>query len=164
MFIAGLFSSDTDDTSSKSPSDPTIISDGASIEGELELGSVNLRIEGHVEGDIDTDGRVVVAEGAEFEGTIHAGSVHLGGQIKGDVHAEEKIILSPSAEVHAILEADVLEIEAGADFSGTVVGEQNASAILDSASSDLDSLEYVPVPRSSRNGDGRSNPEEEHEE
>ena len=159
MFVLGLFSSDTEDTSSDPSSDPTIISDGASIEGEFELGSVDLRIEGHIKGDIDTDGRVIVAEGAEFEGTIHAGSVHLGGHIKGDVHAEEKIVLSPSAEVHAILEADVLEIEAGADFSGTVVGEKPASTILDSDSSDLDSLEYVPVPRSSRGGDGRAEPQ-----
>lgn len=159
MFIVGIFSSDTDDTSGEPASDPTIISDGASIEGEFELGSVNLRIEGHIKGNINTEGRVFVADGAEVEGTIHAESVHLGGYIKGDVHAEERIVLSPTAEVHAILEADVLEIKAGADFSGTVVGEKPASAVVDSESSDLDSLEYVPVPRSSRGGDGRIEPE-----
>lgn len=159
MFIFSLFSSDTDDTSSEPPPDPTIISDGASIEGVFELGSVNLRIEGDVRGDIDTEGRVIVADGAEVEGTINAESVHLGGYIEGDIHAEERIVLFPSAEVHAILEAEVLEIEAGADFSGTVAGEEPVSGIADSDPSDLNSLEHVRVPKSSRGGDGEVEPE-----
>ena len=161
MVVLGFFSSDSDDTSdSPPPKDPktTIISDGAAIEGLFELGSVNLRIEGRVKGDIYTEGRVVVAEGAEVEGTINAVSVLLGGYTEGDVHAEEEIVLSPSAEVHALLEAEVLEIQAGADFRGSVAGEKSGSETADSRGSDLDSLSFVRVSKSSRGGDGEVEP------
>lgn len=154
MFILSLFSSTSNDTSG-TPPDPqtTLISEGASIEGFFDLGSVNLRVEGRVKGDIDTEGRVVVAEGAEVVGTIDAQSVRLGGYTEGEVYAEEGIVLTPSAKVHAVLEADVLEIEAGADFSGSVIGEEPIPETSDSFPSDFDS-EDIPVPNSSRGRDG----------
>lgn len=158
MLIFSLFSSASKNGSGSSPkNDPpqtTVISEGASIQGLFELGTVNLRIAGHVQGDIVTEGRVVVAEKARVEGTIEAQSIRLEGYAEGDVYAEEEIVLCPSSEVHATLDADVLEIKPGADFIGSVAGDESAEDLTTSSSSDLGSMGLVRVPSTPQGGDG----------
>lgn len=160
MFIFSLFSSSSENgsasssTSTNKPPETTVISEGASIQGLFELGTVNLRIAGLVKGDIVTEGRVVVAEDATVEGTIEAQSIRLEGFVQGDVYAEEKIVLCPSSEVHATLDADVLEIKPGADFIGSVAGDESAQDLSTSSSSNLSSMDLVRVPSAPRGGDG----------
>lgn len=158
MFIFSLFSSDSENGSASSsanePPQTTVISQGASIQGLFELGTVNLRIAGHVKGDIVTGGRVVVAEKATVEGTIEAESIRLEGYAEGDVYAEDKIVLCPSSEVHGTLDADVLEIQPGADFIGSVAGDESAQDLAESSASDLGSMDLVRVPSAHQGGDG----------
>jgi len=117
-------SSDSDEQMPSSSSDgevsTSILSTGAHIEGVLNFRSANLRIEGTVHGEISTDERVVVAEGAEVQGTINARTVRLAGTVEGHVLATEKLVLAPTSTVRATLEADILEVQPGADFSGEV--------------------------------------------
>lgn len=123
MFALSLFSSDSPEDGSTTEEDATsasIISKGANIEGILNFTSVNLCIEGTVHGNISTDGRVVVAEGAEVLGTINAHTVRVAGYVEGHVLAAERLVICTSSEVHATLEADILEIQPGADFAGEV--------------------------------------------
>ncbi|MFB6248047.1 MAG: polymer-forming cytoskeletal protein [Salinibacter sp.] len=130
MFALSLFSNssstDRDDASPESGSPPStsIISEGADIEGILEFTDVDLHIEGTVHGDISTDGQVLVAKGAEVQGTIHAHTIHVAGYVEGHIEADDELVLRPTAEVHATLEADVLEVKPGADFSGEVPAEE----------------------------------------
>jgi cytoskeletal protein CcmA (bactofilin family) len=176
MLALSLFSSssrdrknETKDSSKDSPTRDTevstsIISEGANVEGVLDFNSVNLRIEGTVHGDISTDERVVVAEGAEVQGTINARTVRLAGYVDGHVLATEQLVLCPTSEVHATLEADVLEIQPGADFSGEV---PEAKPFVPDAeepvSSTIDSTELI-----SASNDGEparaGNGEAEHQE
>lgn len=123
MLALSLFSSDSADDASSAEEDSTsasIISKGANIEGTLDFTSVNLCIEGTVHGDISTDGRVVVAEGAEVLGTINAQTIRVAGYVEGHILASERLVICTSSEVHATLEADTLEIQPGADFAGEV--------------------------------------------
>jgi cytoskeletal protein CcmA (bactofilin family) len=165
MLALSLFSSSSRDrdrkkenSSDTGPSEDevstSIISQGANIEGTLDFTSVNVRIEGTVHGDISTDERVVVAEGAEVQGTINARTVRLAGYIEGHVLATEQLVLCPTSEVHATLEADVLEIQPGADFSGEVPEAKSfVPDAAEPASSALDSTELISVP-----GDGEGEP------
>ena len=160
MLALSLFSSsssksrdrdrDENSSSSQTPSSTSIISEGAKIEGILQFTDADLHIEGTVHGDISTDGRVVVSEGAEVEGTIHADTVQLAGTVEGHVRAENRLVLRPESHVDATLEADVLEIEPGADFSGEVPGEnQGPTPESPSASpTTLDADQLIPVPES----------------
>jgi cytoskeletal protein CcmA (bactofilin family) len=163
MLALSLFSSSSRDTRSndRSDTDPdaasgtddvstSIISKGAVIEGILNFHAVNLRIEGTVHGDISTDGRVVVAEGAEVQGTINARTVRLAGAVEGHVLATEKLVLSPTSEVQATLEADILEVQPGADFSGEVPA--TTSFVTEEDASAPDSTDLISA--SSQNGNG----------
>jgi cytoskeletal protein CcmA (bactofilin family) len=137
-------------SSSQDPSSTSIISEGAEIEGILQFTSADLHIEGTVHGDISTDGRVVVSEGAEVQGTIHAHTIQLAGTVEGHVHAEDRLVLRPESDVDATLEADVLEIQPGASFSGEVPGEHDEPTPESPSASptSLDSNQYIPVPKS----------------
>lgn len=146
MFALSLFSNDPSSEEEDSNKVTTsIVSEGAKIEGILEFTAVDLRVEGAVYGDISTDGRVVVSEGAEVQGTINAHTIHLAGRVEGHLQAQEKLILCPPSEVHATLEADILEIQPGADFSGEVPKETSLDSAEEAPSrSDVDIPNFVP--------------------
>ena len=140
MLTLSLFSSsDEKEARAETEVSTSLISRGARIEGTLEFTDVNLRIEGYVDGDISTDRRVVVSEGAEVHGTINAKTVRLAGHVEGHVIATEQLVLSASAEVRATLEAETLEIQPGADFSGDVPSAK--PFIPDSSNPSLDPTE-----------------------
>lgn len=164
MLALSLFSSDSPsedaDETTRDTVSSSIISEGASIEGTLDLTSVNLSIEGTVHGDITTDGRVVVAEGAEVEGTIRAQTIRVAGYVEGHLLATEHLVLCPSATVHATLEAEILEVQPGADFTGQVPEtkefvpeEERSAAALDSE--EMLSESDAPRHESGRNGNER---------
>lgn len=159
MLALGLLSSSQDNHEEpEAPSPPngeartSIISDGARIEGLLDFTSVDLRIEGTVHGDISTDGRVVVAEGAEVQGTITARTARLAGNVEGRVVTTEELVLCPTSEVHATLEADTLEIQPGADFRGEVPEtKQFVPEAEDAPSTEHESEELVSVSKAAQN-------------
>lgn len=134
-------------TSYENDASTSLISKGAHVEGTFDSKNVNLRVEGSIHGDISTDRRVVVAEGAEVRGTINAQTIRLAGYVEGHVLASEELVLRPSAEVHATLEAEVLEIQPGADFTGEV--PEVKSFVPDSANPSLDRSELVSAARAS---------------
>jgi cytoskeletal protein CcmA (bactofilin family) len=77
-----------------------------------------IRIDGHVEGEIITEGTLVVGEGAVIHAEISAGTVINGGKITGNVTALEKIQLLPTAVVDGSVKTPVLIIEEGVRFNG----------------------------------------------
>ncbi|HET6465735.1 MAG TPA: polymer-forming cytoskeletal protein [Nitrospiria bacterium] len=77
-----------------------------------------IRIDGHVEGEIVTEGTLVVGEGAVIHAEISAGTVINGGKITGNVTALEKVQLLPTAVVDGSIKTPVLIIEEGVRFNG----------------------------------------------
>ncbi|HUK55107.1 MAG TPA: polymer-forming cytoskeletal protein [Nitrospiria bacterium] len=77
-----------------------------------------IRIDGHVEGEIITEGTLVVGEGAVIHAEISAGTVVNGGKITGNVTALEKIQLLPTAILDGSIKTPVLIIEEGVRFNG----------------------------------------------
>jgi len=77
-----------------------------------------IRIDGHVEGEIVTEGTLVVGEGAVIHAEISAGTVVNGGKITGNVTALEKVQLLPTAVVDGSIKTPVLIIEEGVRFNG----------------------------------------------
>ncbi len=70
----------------------TIIGPGSFINGSLSVPGF-LRIDGDVDGDINTPGRVIIAENARVRGNIHASSISIGGMIQGDVIAPNGVVI-----------------------------------------------------------------------
>lgn len=76
----------------------TIIGQGSFIKGSLSVPGF-LRIDGDIDGNIDTPGRIIIAETARIRGNIHARSVTIGGMVQGDVVAPEGVVILSSGLV-----------------------------------------------------------------
>lgn len=107
---------------------PTVIGPDAVIKGELRF-EKGLRLLGKFDGQIESKGNLLVAEGAALSGEVKAGSVRLDGNMKGNLEASGKVQLSASAKLEGDLKTARLEVADGATFVGHVmVGPQNGKA------------------------------------
>jgi cytoskeletal protein CcmA (bactofilin family) len=68
-------------------------------------------IDGRVEGDVLTDGLLVIDEGAMVIGNVSAGSVICRGVIAGDIVAEEEVELLASASLSGTVRAPLLSVD-----------------------------------------------------
>ncbi len=89
---------------------PTIIGPDAVFKGELrfEKGVKHL---GQFEGQIESKGHLLIAQGAKLSGDVQAGSVDIEGSVKGNLNATDKIRLSSTARLEGDLHTTKLEIK-----------------------------------------------------
>lgn len=76
----------------------SIIGNGSSIHGDIKINGF-MRIDGDLEGNLETTGNVLVGENARIAGNITARSITVGGIIKGNVVAPEQVHLLSSSIV-----------------------------------------------------------------
>lgn len=104
------------------------------IRGDVEFSGA-LYVEGRIQG------RVVAQEGAPaasltlaehgvIEGEVHAHVVVLSGRMDGDVHASDRVELTPSARVCGNVHYQVVEMSAGAQLNGRLVHGSGPLAAL----------------------------------
>ncbi|HEY5593585.1 MAG TPA: polymer-forming cytoskeletal protein [Nitrospiria bacterium] len=77
-----------------------------------------IRIDGHVEGEIITEGTLIVGESAVINAEISAGTLVSSGKIAGNITAMEKIQLLPTAVLDGSVKTPLLIIEEGVRFNG----------------------------------------------
>jgi len=95
------------------------IGPGVEFKGVISYkGSV--QIDGKLEGEIHTDGMLLVGEQAIITAKISAGSVVSKGQISGDIVAKEQIQFLKSAKMEGSLNTPQLSMEDGVLLNGTV--------------------------------------------
>lgn len=81
----------------------TIIGSGTAIKGDITINGF-VRMDGDIDGNLETDGNVIIGENARLRGNITAKSVTVGGIIIGNITAQENVkLLSSSAVVGDIL-------------------------------------------------------------
>ena len=84
-------------------------------------------------------GKVLAAEGAEamltlaehghIEGEVRASVVVISGSLDGDVHATERVELTPSARVNGNIHYQTVEMSAGAQLNGRLVHAGTMAAL-----------------------------------
>lgn len=95
----------------------TVISRGVKIEGKLSC-SGNIRLDGEVQGDISSEGVVIIGENGKVNGQINADSVTIGGKVTGTIRAKDKVVLEAKANLKGDIITKTLLVEAGAIFNG----------------------------------------------
>ena len=82
--------------------------------------SGTVRIEGTLDGEIHTDGGLLVGPEAVIKAKVSAGIVVCHGTISGDILAKKQIVLCAPAVVQGTLTTPVLSMEEGVVFNGTL--------------------------------------------
>jgi cytoskeletal protein CcmA (bactofilin family) len=86
-----------------------------------------VRIDGAFDGEITTDGVVLVGEGAELKANVTAGTIVSKGKISGDIRAKETLILQAPSVTIGDVTATKLSIEEGAILDGGLKMGQESS-------------------------------------
>ena len=99
--------------------DINIISSYSKIEGKVTFDRTT-RVHGTIIGDIDTKpgSKLILMETSIVEGNIHADSITIEGFVRGNVQAQNEIVIAPNGRVFGNVHAPTVQIEAGAVFEG----------------------------------------------
>ncbi len=95
----------------------SVLSGSAEVKGEINIDD-DLRIDGIVDGDINSGGKVVIGPDGCVKGKITGKSIEVIGKILGDVIVSDIVILRSSSYYEGQITARNIEIEAGASFYG----------------------------------------------
>jgi len=97
----------------------TLVARAARLEGTL-TGGGDVQIEGRLDGNVSTSGRLTVAESGQVKAKLHGRVVILSGKVTGDVTADERIELKETAHLVGDITAPRVLIREGASFDGQV--------------------------------------------
>ena len=78
----------------------------------------SLRIDGKFEGEIQTEGSIIIGKDSVVQANIKAKSVFIGGKVIGDIDCEEKVELSSTGSLEGKVKASDLTIAEGGFFNG----------------------------------------------
>lgn len=106
---------------------PTVLGADAVFKGEIRF-EKGMKLLGKFEGQITSEGQLVVADGAALTGDAKAGTVRIEGQVKGNISAGTKVQLSASARLEGDLQTQRLEVAEGAVLIGRCVVGVNGQA------------------------------------
>jgi len=95
----------------------TLLAKGVVLRGEIHVEGT-VRIDGRLEGDIQTKGQVIIGEDGLVQGTITAGTVVSSGRIKAKVMANERVHLMKTATLIGEVLTPLLHMEEGAKLQG----------------------------------------------
>ncbi len=95
----------------------SIIGEGTTLHGDFDINGL-LRIDGTFHGRVKTSGKVLVGKNGNAECEIYAGTVVIGGKVRGEIIALEKIILLSTGELIGNIKTPRLTIEEGVIFDG----------------------------------------------
>lgn len=97
-----------------------IVASGTKIIGDL-TSEGDIRIDGVVEGNINTPGKVVVGKSGLIKGTLNGTDAHFEGKFSGKLHLSGTLNLKSSAHVEGEVVLGKLSVEPGATFNVTCV-------------------------------------------
>lgn len=98
----------------------SIVGEGTAFRGDLKLNGL-LRIDGDFSGSITTDGKILIGKNGRAECTIKAGTVVVGGVIRGNISSNEKVIILSTGMVIGNISTPRLIVEEGVVLNGNCV-------------------------------------------
>lgn len=92
---------------------------GTTVKGKISTND-DVRIDGKVEGDINTKTKVIVGDNGKVIGEIQANSATISGNIDGSVVTKESITLMKNSQVTGNVSTKNLVVETGAFVNGNI--------------------------------------------
>ena len=102
------------------------LSKGTSFKGVITYSGA-IRIDGKVEGEIISQGVLIVGESAHIQAEVSVGSIVCAGEMTGNIQANEKVHLQSTATLSGSLTTPALIIEEGVSFNARCEMKSRAS-------------------------------------
>lgn len=115
-----MFSDNKKDKMAEGTSNQNIFAQGTKMVGDLSSQG-DLRIDGIVEGNIKTTGKVVVGKSGSIKGTLNGSDAYFEGKFSGKLTLSGTLTLKASAYIEGEVVATKLAVEPGATFNVTCV-------------------------------------------
>jgi cytoskeletal protein CcmA (bactofilin family) len=114
------------------PANPSknVLNSDVEIKGNVKFAG-ELTLEGKLEGEVNSDGTLIIGETGLVNGNVSAGTVSVRGKINGNITARDKIEIKSKAEVFGDIRSAKLAIEEGVTFVGKT--EVNPNKLAPSA-------------------------------
>ena len=96
------------------------IAKGTTITGDI-ISDGDFRIEGTIQGNIKTPGKVVIGRTGIVNGTLKSANADIEGKFSGKLILSDTLSLKSSAHVEGEVEVAKLAVEPGATFNATCV-------------------------------------------
>lgn len=78
----------------------------------------DFRVEGHFDGTIECAGALIVAETADVDARVTAGSIRVAGHLQGDIGCRGRFEIEPTGRVEARVQAVTIVVHDGARYEG----------------------------------------------
>lgn len=95
----------------------TLVGQGSSFKGDVTVHGY-FRVDGDFQGTITTEGRILVSPTARVKGTLTGRDIVIGGVVKGDLYASERVTLLSTALVVGNVYAPRIRIDRGVLVEG----------------------------------------------
>jgi cytoskeletal protein CcmA (bactofilin family) len=106
------------------------LGEGTKFKGVLKFDGT-VRLDGFLEGEIITNGTLIIGEKAHILAELSAGTIITLGKIEGNISASKKIEIRAKSQLIGNIKTPVLFIEEGASFEGQceMLGKENKKVI-----------------------------------
>ncbi len=111
----------------------TIIGEGSSIHGDIKINGM-VRIEGDIDGNIETTGNIFIGEKARIRGNIVAKSVTVCGVVCGNIIAPESVQLFATSTVIGDIQTHRLRADENVLIQGHCIALSNETEYTDASS------------------------------
>lgn len=98
----------------------TVIGSGTTVNGDIVSDSAIIRVDGQVNGGVNTKGDLVIGSMGIVNGNVYASSVNLAGKIVGDVEATNKIEIEAKGKLLGNIQTKLLAMDETAVIQGQV--------------------------------------------
>ncbi len=107
-----------------------LISTGTNINGDITSNS-DIRIDGILDGNLTTKGRLVIGESGRIKGEISCKNADISGIIEGKITVSELLSLKATSMITGEIVTGRLAVEPGCKFNGTCKIEDSSIKPLD---------------------------------
>lgn len=111
-----MFSDQKKDKQQDYTSIQNLIAKGTKITGDF-TSEGDLRIDGVIEGNVKTPGKVVVGKTGEIIGTLESANAYFEGKFSGKINLTETLTLKSTAQIKGEVITQKLAVEPGAMFN-----------------------------------------------
>jgi cytoskeletal protein CcmA (bactofilin family) len=104
--------------------DLNLIGVGTTVDGKIRTQG-SLRVDGKLTGEVHAAENLAIGVTGEIEGAVNGRNVTVGGKVKGNITAVDKLVLEGKSSVRGDVKAAKLVIDEGAVFDGRISMTEN---------------------------------------